>query len=83
MDLTLKRKVINLTYDDKRFEIRIPSAGEITEFIEKQKSLGESDSLSCVLEFLDKCGLPESEARHFDMWSLQEIIESISKKKSS
>jgi len=80
--LTLKKKVIKVSHEDKEYLVAKPTTKQINEFSKK-----EDKSLEAMVAYLAELGLPEEVSWNIDAESMNEIVNAliptISKEKKS
>lgn len=70
--LTLKKKVIKVSHEDKEYLVAKPTTRQINEF-----SKLNDKSVEAIVAFLAELGLPEEVSWNIDAESMQLIVEAL------
>jgi hypothetical protein len=83
MELELKRKMMKVTIYGEKFDVRVPSVGEVTKYEERLKSLSGQDALDEMINYIGALGIPKEKIEslaHDDFITLIEFISNPKKK---
>lgn len=71
-EIKIVKKIIKVHIENESFDVRKPTAKEISDFAKKEDS-----SIEAVINFLNDLGLPSEKSWQFDADSLNEIVKAV------
>jgi hypothetical protein len=80
MELKLTRKTVKVTYDEKTYDVMVPTTDQLEKFSDSMESK-KPNAAKILRELLVDLGLPEEIIRSMDIWSMNELVEFLSAKK--
>jgi len=81
LDFKAKRRKLNVTIDDKKYEVRFPLLGELDSY---RQSLSKNGPATDLLgELLESLGLPKAAQAELEPGDLTEIVQLLTDQKKS
>lgn len=84
MELKLEKKILDLHFDGKQYEVKFPSAGGVSQFEDLfNEASSNKEKLDCICDFLDSLGLPKEVSTQLDMENLNKVVETLGGRKKN